>query len=230
MNRRQALKNLGLGGGALVATPAIISLLQSCGSGSGYTPAFLSSTEAKALKEMVGLIIPSDLEVPGAVDVGVHQFIDLYWAQVLPSDEQIPALEDEFTKYSASARQSEIRKGFAALARVLERDHQADFDGAATETYDALLGHYLKADKAQADQWSKELWAYRGALETDPQASASDDVMAAALVQEVRSMTIWSWTKTQEIGENFLWYDPVPGVYQGCLPTSEAGNGKVMSL
>jgi hypothetical protein len=43
-------------------------------------------------------------------------------------------------------------------------------------------------------------------------------------------MTIWSWTKTQEIGENFLWYDPVPGVYQGCLPTSEAGNGKVMSL
>jgi hypothetical protein len=54
--------------------------------------------------------------------------------------------------------------------------------------------------------------------------------MAVALVQEVRSMTIWSWTKTQEIGENFLWYDPVPGVYQGCLPTSEAGNGKVMSL
>lgn len=230
MNRRQALKNLGLGGGALVATPAIISLLQSCGSGSGYTPAFLSSAEAKALKEMVGLIIPSDLEVPGAVDLGVHQFIDLYWDQILPTDDQIPALEDEFTKYSASSRQSEIRKGFAALARVLERDHQTDFDSAGTETYDALLGHYLKADKAQADQWSKELWAYRDALETDPQASASDDVMAAALVREVRSMTTWTWTKTQEIGENFLWYDPVPGVYRGCLPTSEAGNGKVMSL
>jgi hypothetical protein len=116
------------------------------------------------------------------------------------------------------------------LARVLERDHQTDFDSADTETYDALLGHYLKADKAQADQWSKELWAYRGALETDPQASASVDVMAAALVREVRSMTTWTWTQTQEIGENFLWYDPVPGVYQGCLPTSEAGNGKVMSL
>jgi len=230
MNRRQALKNLGLGGGALVATPAIISLLQSCGSGSGYSPAFLSSAEAKALKEMVGLIIPSDLEVPGAVDLGVHQFIDLYWDQVLPTDEQVPALEDEFTPFSISSRQSEIRKGFAALARVLERDHQTDFDSADTETYDALLGHYLKADKAQADQWSKELWAYRGALETDPQASASDDVMAAALVREVRSMTTWTWAQTQEIGENFLWYDPVPGVYQGCLPTSEAGNGKVMSL
>jgi hypothetical protein len=230
MNRRQALKNLGLGGGALVATPAIISLLQSCGTGSGYTPAFLSAAEAKGLKSMVDLIIPSDLEVPGGVDVGVHQFIDLYWAEVLPSDEQIPALEDEFTKYSASARQSEIRKGFAALARVLERDHQTDFDSASSETYDALLGHYLKADKAQADQWSKELWEYRGALETDPQATVSDDVMASALIQEVRGMTIWTWTQTQEIGENVLWYDPVPGVYQGCLPTSEAGNGKVMSL
>ncbi len=41
MNRRQALKNLGLGGGALVATPAIISLLQSCGSGTGCPCIFI---------------------------------------------------------------------------------------------------------------------------------------------------------------------------------------------
>ena len=230
MNRRQALKNLGLGSGALVATPAIMSLLQSCGSGSGYSPSFLSTTQANALKEMVGLIIPKDAQAPGAVDVGAHEFIDLYWDQVLPSDDQISALEDEFTQYSTSARQSQVRKGFAALERVLERDHQTDFDNASVETYDTLLSHYLKADKAQADQWSKEYWAYREALKSDPQATASDDVLASALIHEVRSMTIWTWTQTQEIGENFLWYDPVPGVYKGCLPNSEAGNGKVMSL
>lgn len=230
MNRRQALKNLGLGGGALVATPAIISLLQSCGSGSGYTPAFLSTAQAKALKEMVGLIIPSELEVPGAVDVGVHQFIDLYWAQVLPTEEQVPALEDAFTPYSKTRRKDHVLKGFAALAEVIQRDHQTDFDGASAETFDAVLAHYLKADKAQSEAWNNEVWAYLENLESDPEASVSSDAMANALIHEVRSMTIWTWTQTQEIGEDFLWYDPVPGVYLGCLPTSEAGNGKVMSL
>jgi hypothetical protein len=230
MNRRQALKNLGLGGGALVATPTIISLLQSCGSGQVSGPSFLTASQAKALKEMVGLIIPTDIEVPGAVDVGVHEFIDLYWDQVLPNAGQVAALEDAFTPYSKTRRQEHIRKGFAALAEVMQRDHQTDFDGASSETYDAVLAHYLKADKAQSDAWNTEVWAYLEDLGSNPEASVSSDAMANALIHEVRSMTIWTWTQTQEIGENFLWYDPVPGVYQGCLPTSEAGNGKVMSL
>lgn len=230
MNRRQALKNLGLGGGALVATPTIISLLQSCGSGAEHTPSFLTASEAGALKELVGLIIPSDIDVPGAVDVGAHEFIGLYWDQVLPTAEQVPALEDEFTAYSMANRQENIRKGFAALAEVMQRDHQTDFDGASTETYDAVLAHYLKADKAQGQAWNSEVWTYLESLKTDPEATVSSDAMANALIHEVRSMTIWTWTQTQQIGEDFLWYDPVPGVYKGCLPSSEAGNGKVMSL
>lgn len=230
MNRRQALKNLGLGGGALVATPTIISLLQSCGSGQVSGPSFLTASQAKALKEMVGLIIPTDFEVPGAVDVGVHEFIDLYWGKVLPTAEQVPALEDAFTPYSKTRRQEHILKGFAALAEVMQRDHQTDLEGASSETYDAVLAHYLKADKAQSEAWSTEVWAYLEDLESNPEATVSSDAMANGLIHEVRSMTIWTWTQTQEIGENFLWYDPVPGVYQGCLPTSEAGNGKVMSL
>ena len=36
--------------------------------------------------------------------------------------------------------------------------------------------------------------------------------------------------ESEEIGENVLWYDPVPGQQKGCVPLSEAGNGKVMSL
>jgi len=92
------------------------------------------------------------------------------------------------------------------------------------------LAHYLKADKAQGQAWNSAVWAYLESLKTDPEATVSSDAMANALIHEVRSMTIWTWTQTQQIGEDFLWYDPVPGVYKGCLPSSEAGNGKVMSL
>ena len=179
---------------------------------------------------MVGLIIPSDIEVPGAVDVGVHEFISRYWDQVLPTEEQVAALEDEFTSYSMTSRQDNIRRGFAALARVMQRDHQTDFDSSTREAYDEVLAKYLKVNQAQADSWSKEVSAYFKSSESESEVNVSSDAMAHALIHEVRSMTIWTWTQTQRIGEGFLWYDPVPGVYKGCVPVSEAGNGKVMSL
>ena len=53
MNRRQALKNLGLGGGALVATPTIISLLQSCGSGAGPLVTLKIMPEAKMIHHLI---------------------------------------------------------------------------------------------------------------------------------------------------------------------------------
>ena len=123
--------------------------------------------------------------MPGAVDVGAHEFIGLYWDQVLPTAEQVPALEDEFTAYSMANTQDNIRKGFAALAEVMQRDHQTDFVGASTETYDAVLAHYLKADKVQGQAWNSEVWTYLESLKTDPEATVSSDAMANALIHEV---------------------------------------------
>ena len=86
MNRRQVLKNLGLGATALVATPAIMSLLQSCTNEPEFIPNFLTKGEGHALRRIVDLIIPSDATIPGAVDVGVHQFIDNFWNEAIPED------------------------------------------------------------------------------------------------------------------------------------------------
>ncbi|NNM23840.1 MAG: gluconate 2-dehydrogenase subunit 3 family protein, partial [Flavobacteriaceae bacterium] len=60
MERRQVLKNLGLGAGFLVASPSIMSLLQSCTSEPEFNPVFLSKGEGHALRRIVDLIIPSD--------------------------------------------------------------------------------------------------------------------------------------------------------------------------
>ena len=76
MKRRQVLKNLGLGAGFLVATPTIISLLQSCTNEPEFIPLFLSKGEGHALRRVVDLVILSDEKIPGAVDLGVHSFID----------------------------------------------------------------------------------------------------------------------------------------------------------
>lgn len=42
--------------------------------------------------------------------------------------------------------------------------------------------------------------------------------------RSLKSMAIWAYFTSEEIGENVLNYDPVPGVYEGCKPLSEVGN------
>ena len=45
MKRRELLKNLGLGVGAITLTPAISSLLHSCSDGTSWKPVFLVKTK-----------------------------------------------------------------------------------------------------------------------------------------------------------------------------------------
>lgn len=42
--------------------------------------------------------------------------------------------------------------------------------------------------------------------------------------RSLKSMTIWAYSTSEEIGENLLSYDPVPGNYEPCKPVSEVGN------
>ncbi|NHF59493.1 gluconate 2-dehydrogenase subunit 3 family protein [Flavobacteriaceae bacterium TP-CH-4] len=42
--------------------------------------------------------------------------------------------------------------------------------------------------------------------------------------RSMKSMAIWAYFTSEEIGENVLSYDPVPGTYEGCKPVSEVGN------
>ena len=39
----------------------------------------------------------------------------------------------------------------------------------------------------------------------------------------VKSMTIWAYFTSEEIGEKVLSYDPIPGNYEACKPVSEVG-------
>ncbi len=42
--------------------------------------------------------------------------------------------------------------------------------------------------------------------------------------RSLKSLILWGFFTSQEIGKNVLSYDPVPGDYLGCIPLSEVGN------
>ncbi len=213
MNRRQLIKNLGLGGVALVATPSVLSLLQSCKNEPVFTPSFLSMEQGKALRHIVDLIIPSDEAIPGAVDVGVHQFIDSFWNEVITLENQ------EHTK-----------AGFDALANRLLDATGKTFETAAAADYDTLLSRYLTASKEEGKAFNKTLGAYYQAYKKDKTVKPDPDAGAYSILGNIRGMTIWGWKSSEEIGENVLAYEPIPAQQVGCLPVSEATGGKAYSL
>lgn len=42
--------------------------------------------------------------------------------------------------------------------------------------------------------------------------------------RNLKSMAIWAFFTSEEIGKNVLSYDPIPGGYHGCLPADDVGN------
>ncbi|MBT8218897.1 MAG: gluconate 2-dehydrogenase subunit 3 family protein [Bacteroidia bacterium] len=41
--------------------------------------------------------------------------------------------------------------------------------------------------------------------------------------RSLKSTALWAYFSSEEISKNVLNYDPVPGVYQGCIPLSDVG-------
>lgn len=42
--------------------------------------------------------------------------------------------------------------------------------------------------------------------------------------RSIKSMALWAYFTSEEIGEKVLTYDPIPGNYIGCVPLDEVGN------
>lgn len=201
MNRRDALKGMGMSLGYAIATPSIISLLQSCKTeASLWTPIFLTQKEGIVLTNLVDLILPTTKDSPGALDVNVPEFLDLYASKTY---------DDE--------RKTKYKKGIQATIKALNI-LDADPSNLKTEDYDALLAKYLKSSKAQQKKYNEE---------TDEE---NEDAIVYKTLVDLRGSAMWAYKTSQQIGENVLAYDPVPGEQKGCIPLEDATGGKAWSL
>jgi hypothetical protein len=51
------------------------------------------------------------------------------------------------------------------------------------------------------------------------------DIKPLSFYRKFKAMVISAYFSTEEIGENHLTYEPVPGELKGCMPLSEVGDG-----
>jgi len=194
MKRRDVLKGIGLSLGFVVATPSIISLLQSCKRADtlNWQPAFFSKDQMVVLTNLVDLILPKTNDLPGALDVKVPQFIDAYVNDV-----------------SKPKDQKEFKQGIDAIIKKLNKP----ISDLKTTDYDTLLAHYLKASKEKQASFKKNkndtlvfdtlsslrgfsIWAYKTSEQVGEKVLAYDPIPGELIgcmpLQEATGGKAWS--------------------------------------
>ncbi|SFR35312.1 Gluconate 2-dehydrogenase subunit 3 [Robiginitalea myxolifaciens] len=216
MERRAVLKNMGLAMGAAVATPTLLSILQSCQGETGpvFTPVFFSQEEGDVLLKTVDIILPKT-DTPSASELQVHAFIDKYMDEVVPLEEQ-----------------EMLRMGMGAfVSSILEasgKESAADIETADIEP--VLAEALVKLDEEEEMAMNEAMMAYFQAMEAGEEATLDDKIASRGFAQNMRGAAIWAYKSSEYIGEEVLAYLPVPGEYVPCGDVDELTGGKAWSI
>lgn len=107
------------------------------------------------------------------------------------------------------AAQSNIKSGIAAFNDRCIKSHGSVFADLSEEDKSAVL----KTEESRGAKYNGGVWG-----------TAVGKQEPISFYRSIKSMAIWAYTSSEEIGKNVLNYDPIPGEYIGCLPLSEVGN------
>jgi len=181
-----------------VATPTLISLLQSCTSEvKTWVPEFLTIEQGVVLTNIVDIILPKT-DLPSATELNVPQFIDKFVNEVF--DEK---------------SQASVKTAFGKIISVLKPNSEDSIEKITQEDYKALLDEHM---------------LIKGEVDTEREINPESlEMTKSEFLNTLKSVTIFAYVNTEEIGERVLAYDPVPGAYY-CGDLQELTGGKSYSL
>jgi len=217
MERRSALKNIGMVFGYAVATPTILSLAQSCKEKMPYAewvPSFFEKDKGFALAQMIDVILPRT-DTPSATDVNVHVFMDEFVKSILPEEQQ---------GFMGMVMDTFMNKALAGS----EKESLADIEGI---DFEPLLGKYLaKRSDEDEEAQNEAIGVYMEAMMKGESAELDEDIACYTFATNVRNMATWGYKSSEYVGEEVLAYLPVPGEYIACGDVNELSGGKAWSL
>ncbi|MGJ8715716.1 MAG: gluconate 2-dehydrogenase subunit 3 family protein [Maribacter stanieri] len=215
MDRRRVLKNMGMSLGYMVATPTLLSIVQSCKSEPAitWTPEFLAPNEGVVLSKLVDIILPKT-DTPSASEVQVHVFIDKFSNDVMEKEQQ------DFLKMSMNKFTN----------KALADSGKENVEDLTAEDLEPVLASSLKYTKDQQTEMFESINSYTEAIAEGKTAELDDEITRFAFANNLRGMTIWGYKASEYVGEEVLAYLPVPGEYVPCGDAQELTGGKAWSL
>ena len=215
MDRRKALRNMGLSLGYVVATPTLISLVQSCKEEQvlEWSPDFFSKDQGSVLTHLVDIILPKT-DTPSASEVQVHIFIDRFANEVMEKEQQ------DFVKMAMGK----------FLDKALKDAGKENADDLTPEDLEPVLASALKVTKEDEVKYIDMINTYNEAVAKGEPSQLDDTVSRFAFANNLRGMTIWGYKTSEYVGEEVLAYLPVPGEYIACEDVETLTGGKDWSI
>lgn len=198
MERREAVKSIGLGSAALFTSSLFMGTLQSCTSAPyiDWSPVYLSPYDALRLEKICEAIMPKS-DTPGATDAQVVQHID----------QTLKVLTDsEDAEY--------LRKGLSIFVNKYESKQGADFEESTTEQITEYINGLFKIYDENPEMM-REIWQ-----QGQEEGEKSKEFLEVYFVNNITDATIRSYFTSEIVGETVMRYDPVPVKYEGCIPYS----------
>ena len=200
MDRRKVLKKIGYGSAAIVVSPQIINMLNSCKSNvNKHSPFFFTSDQYQFVSKIMELIIPKT-DIPGAIELKLPEFLDNYIVVVMNQND----------------KETILRRTNNFIKLILNETKKNNSMEINSNDLNSQLKKYLLANDEQTESWEK-----------DPE---SQELEVYNYLIQIRSLTLNAFRLNEYIGEKVLAYDPIPGDRKVCLDLKKTTGGKRWSL
>ncbi len=215
MNRRNAIRNIGIGAGITISAGALATLFSSCQSEmavekDNWKPQFLAETDASLLDELSDIILPAT-DTPGAKEAKVVRYMDMMIKNIYKAEDQ-----------------EAFNLGLTGFKNLLQKEQEVEPTKAKRKHLAAMLDkHMVNLSEEQLAEAMKLL----NSDAPDPKAegAAEHPYYITQFLASLRNLTIAGYFGSELIATNHLNYLPVPGPYQGCIPLEEV-DGKAWAL
>lgn len=209
MNRRIALKNLAMSLGYAVSAPTIMNIMASCtADAKSWTPLFLSEDEKHMVTHLADIILPTT-KTPGALDVNVPQFLDAMYKDI-----------------EKESNQKLFKDGAKIFADNFESKFNKPISKGNKEEIEILLSNYFNLSQEKQD----DILKFQNIDQDNVPTEVLKDYTLYKFLLSVRHYTLFGYYTSEKVGETVLAYDPIPGVYNGCVPLDDITGGIAWSL
>lgn len=114
-----------------------------------------------------------------------------------------------------------IAKTYDKEGQESMRSEIADFN---TECKNNFGDVFINLDETKRNEVLKAAEIKNGKFNPGVWGRAVGNQEPIGFYRSMKSMAIWAYTTSEEIGKNVLSYLPVPGNFEACIPVSDVGN------
>jgi hypothetical protein len=212
MERRKALKNIGISLSSMTLTPSLVTVFQSCQSEADWTPRFFSLDQNKIVSKFLEIIIPETDGIPGASELKLIRYIDAY------------------ASFAQEKNIRGIKNLDSLISNTLNTTSKSNINKLTSDDCENQLKKYLLAEENQIKQWTilyNEHWSENN---TNKEV-ISEEALAYFSIFTIRNWAISAYRYNNEfIAKNVLDFRPIPGEQKGCVDLQETTGGLVWAV